>query len=477
MAAAAVGGGIGDADALNAAGIISGHLLLLDGHGHLGHTVMLTQTGGAGAHQPVELRLGIAHALGPLDGGGGIAPLQQRAVAVLGLDGTALVQLHGSGDGAGNGDGIQAVLVAPVVGFVDGGQVGIGHVCTVGPQGLVFGTADDLVAHLDHTAAGNGAAVAGTGLDQELLSQSLTGDILGLVVVAFLPVLGGQGTDAVDDVDQRSRAQSPQTAAGQTVLADVDHDLLVGGLQILDGSQRLVGILPGGGDDDALELLGAHDGTDTGAAGGAVLVVHDGGEQHLLLTGDADGQNGGSLAVLFLQLLVQLLGEQAQIFPGIQKLDLVVDNVDVGPLGSLALDDQGIPAGVLELGTPDAAGVGAGDHAGQGGLGDDHVTAGGGGTGTGQGAGDVDQLVVRTQGVGSGAALVVDDLGAEAAAADELLSQFHIELFDLDLTGGQIDAGEFFVVCVCHNDNLQKECIFSCHDGFLIAWILLLYLK
>ena len=32
-----------------------------------------------------------------------------------------------------------------------------------------------------------------------------------------------------------------------------------------------------------------------------------------------------------------------------------------------------------------------------------------------------------------------------------------IELFDLDLTGGQVDAGKFFVVCVCHNDNLQKS--------------------
>ena len=103
------------------------------------------------------------------------------------------------------------------------------------------------------------------------------------------------------------------TAAGQTVLTDVDHDVLVGSLQILGGSQNFISILLGSGDNDALQLLAAHDSTDTGAAGSAVLVVHDGGQQHLLLTGDADGQNGGVLAVLFLQLVVQLFGEQSYI--------------------------------------------------------------------------------------------------------------------------------------------------------------------
>ena len=471
MAAAAVGGSVGNADTLNATGVVSGHLLLLNGHGDLGHTIVLAQTGGAGAHQPIQFGLGIAHALGPLDQSGNAAPLQRIAGAVFFLDGAALVQLHSGSDGAGNGDGVQAVLVAPVVGFVDGSQVIVGHVGTVSPQRLVLGTADDLVADLDDTAAGDGAAVAGTGLDQVLLSQSFTGDILSLIVVSLLPVLGGQGANAVNNVDQRSGAQSPQTAAGQTVLTDVDHNVLVGSLQSLGGSQNLISVLLGSGDNDALQLLGAHDSTDAGAAGSTVLVVHDGGQQNLLLTGDADGQNGGILAVLFLQLLVQLFGEQTQVLAGIQQLDLVVNDVDVGPLGSFAFHDQSIPAGVLQLGTPDTAGVGAGDHAGQRRLGDDHVTAGGGSAGAGQRAGDVNQLVVGTQGVSSGAALVVDDLGAQTTAADELLSQIGIQLFNGDGAGGQVNAGKFFVVCVCHNDNLQKICIYSYFAVFLL-WIL-----
>ena len=49
----------------------------------------------------------------------------------------------------------------------------------------------------------------------------------------------------------------------------------------------------------------------------------------------------------------------AQILAGIQQFDLVIDNVDVGPLGSFAFHDQSVPAGVLQLGTPDTAGVGA----------------------------------------------------------------------------------------------------------------------
>ena len=175
--------------------------------------------------------------------------------------------------------------------------------------------------------------------------------------------------------------------------------------------------------------------------------------------------------MLFLQLLVALLGEQAQVFTGIQQLDLVVDDVDVGPLGSFAFHDQSVPASVLQLGTPDTAGVGAGDHAGQRGLGDDHVTAGGGGAGAGQRTGDVNQLVVGTQGVNSGAALVIDDLGAQTTAADELLCQIGIQLFNGDGASGQVNAGKFFVVCVCHNDNLQKICIYSYFAVFLL-WIL-----
>ena len=93
----------------------------------------------------------------------------------------------------------------------------------------------------------------------------------------------------------------------------------------------------------------AHDGAGAGTAGGAVLVVHDGGQQDLLLTGGADVQDGAVGAVLFLQLVVKLFAQNTQILSCVEDLDLVVDDIQVAPVGGLALDDQRIPAGELQL--------------------------------------------------------------------------------------------------------------------------------
>ena len=155
--------------------------------------------------------------------------------------------------------------------------------------------------------------------------------------------------------------------------------------------------------------------------------------------------------MLFLQLVVKLFAQNTQILSCVEDLDLVVDDVQVAPVGSLALDDQRIPAGELELGAPDAAGVGAGDHAGQRGLGHDHIAAGRRGVGAGHGAGDIDELVVRGQRIDRGNTLIIEDLGAETAAADELFRHFEIQRFRFDLAGGQVDSGYFFIVCVAHN--------------------------
>ena len=54
-------------------------------------------------------------------------------------------------------------------------------------------------------------------------------------------------------------------------------------------------------------------------------------------------------------------------------------------------------------------------------------------------------------GRGLGTKIVYDE-----GCADEFLGQIGIQLFNGDGAGGQVNAGNFFVVCVCHNDNLQK---------------------
>ena len=162
--------------------------------------------------------------------------------------------------------------------------------------------------------------------------------------------------------------------------------------------------------------------------------------------------------MLFLQFVVKLFAQDTQILSCVEDLDLVVHDVQIAPVRGLAFDDQGVPTGELQLGAPDTAGVGAGDHAGQRGLGHDHVAAGGRGVGAGHGAGDVDELVFGGQGIDRGNALIIEDLGAEAAAADELLSHFQIQRLDLDLAGGQVNTCDFLIVSVAHRDSSCNNC-------------------
>ena len=88
--------------------------------------------------------------------------------------------------------------------------------------------------------------------------------------------------------------------------------------------------LAGGLDHDGLQLLGAHDSTDTAAASGTILVVHDGSQQNLLLTGGADDQRCGLPAILVKELLLRVQHVHTLELSGILKgdlaaCDLVVD--------------------------------------------------------------------------------------------------------------------------------------------------------
>ena len=298
--------------------------------------------------------------------------------------------------------------------------------------------------------------MAGTGLDQVFLSQSFAGDIVSLVVIASLPVIGGESTDVVDNVHENSGTQLPQAGTGNGVGLQNIHSVFgchPQGIKVCNVVQFFAGCL----DHDGFQLLAAHDSTDTGTTGGTVLIVHNGGKQHLLLTGGSDVQNGNVSTVLCLELLVNGFAHDTYIFPGIQQLNLIVVNVDVGPVGSFTFHNDGIPTGVLQLGTPDTAGVGAGNHAGKGGLCADHVAACGRGGSAGHRTGYVDQLVFRGQGIDGGNALVIEHLGAKTTAANELVGKFQIQRFHFDLAGGQIDAGNFFVVCASHMQYLHKK--------------------
>ncbi len=146
------------------------------------------------------------------------------------------------------------------------------------------------------------------------------------------------------------------------------------------------------------------------------------------------------ILVAVVQPLVRVPHRRAPDLVGGQQLGLVVLHVEVDGRGGLALEDDHVPAGVLHLGADEAAGVGAGDAAGQRALGDHRVAPAGGGHGPGQGAGGHDQLVVGPQGIAGGVDLLDQIFGRQPALAEVLARPLHVEGFGRDGAVGEIDA-------------------------------------
>ena len=171
------------------------------------------------------------------------------------------------------------------------------------------------------------------------------------------------------------------------------------------------------------------------------------------------------------QRFVHVLALHAHILLGAVERNFPIVHQQIGPLLGDAFDNQTIPAGVFQLGAPDAAGIGTGDHARQGRLGTDHVAARGRRRCAGHGAGDVHQFVAGTQGVHGGNALIVEDFGTQTAAADVPLGFFQLQGFHGHRTGGQIDAGEFLIVRTAHTiPSLNNRFPYTLPD-FIIAGI------
>ena len=126
-------------------------------------------------------------------------------------------------------------------------------------------------------------------------------------------------------------------------------------------------------DGDGLELLGAHDGPEAGATGGAALVVHDGGDERHLLAGLTDAGNLGALAVAGDEGVLRLEGVLAPDIGGVFQLCLAVLDVNIDRL----VRDTGHPdviiAGKFQVGSEVAAGVSVAPAAGQRRFADDGI--------------------------------------------------------------------------------------------------------
>ncbi|EKD97932.1 MAG: hypothetical protein ACD_23C00668G0001 [uncultured bacterium] len=173
-------------------------------------------------------------------------------------------------------------------------------------------------------------------------------------------------------------------------------------------------------------------------------VIDHGRKQHAVFTGLANARHAGQRVLQ--TLFDHLFGFPDALAPqvgGIAQLGHVIVDVQVNRLGRLAFEDDHVPARHLELGTPVAARIGAGNGTGQRAFGNDGVAATSRGHGTGQRAGGPDDLVLCRQWINFGINFFNQVLGTQATRADVGLRPFHIERFRLDGTRGQVNAEDF----------------------------------
>ncbi len=134
---------------------------------------------------------------------------------------------------------------------------------------------------------------------------------------------------------------------------------VVGGLHgaaIVGGLER-----PGALDDGhRLQLLLAHDGAHAVLRRHVTVVAVDRREAHEVLAGRADRVHGELVSGqprLPVEGVLGLPGVEAEQRLGVAELDHVIVDVEVDPLLRLPLNDDGVVAGVLEVGAEEAVGL------------------------------------------------------------------------------------------------------------------------
>ena len=133
------------------------------------------------------------------------------------------------------------------------------------------------------------------------------------------------------------------------------------------------------------------------------------------------------ILVLGVEQLVDLPHRLAPEVIGGTQLRVLVLDVEIHRRARPALEDDHVPAGVLHLRPDEAAGVRAGDGAGQRALGHHRVAPAGGGHGAGQRPRHHDELVVGGERLDPGVDLFDEVLRGEAALPQIGLRPLHVE--------------------------------------------------
>ena len=191
--------------------------------------------------------------------------------------------------------------------------------------------------------------------------------------------------------------------------------------------------------DERLQLLRAHDGGGS-SAGGMVAGIDDAGVGQQVLAGRADGGHAEIGALLARERLGGGAGALAPHLIGGLDLNIVIVDLQINRFVGSALDDDGIPAGLLDGRTDHAAGVGVNNLmiGGIGGKGGDGGAARQGHAGSGQRTDGEHDLVLRRERIGPRGHLVVHDLVGQAHAAD--VAFIRVGGRDGNGSVGQVDA-------------------------------------
>ena len=198
-------------------------------------------------------------------------------------------------------------------------------------------------------------------------------------------------------------------------------------------------------DAHRLELLLAHHRAAAVLGGHVAVVAVDGREAHQVLPGGADRVDREPVAgeaVLGLERLLGLPGVLAGQVGRVAHLDDVVVDVEVGELLGLPLHHDGVVARVLERGAEEAVGLRGGGAAGERAARDHGEPTRPPHRQAGERAGGHDEAVVGMVPLHLRADLVVEDLGAEADAAQVLAPVRLAPGLGPGLAGGEVHAEE-----------------------------------
>ena len=270
------------------------------------------------------------------------------------------------------------------------------------------------------------------------LRHRVGAQVAGALELHVLVVAGRQAAEGLGHVDHGERTRAREVGAG------LARGKRAGGL--LHGAGEGVIVVhrdaPGAAHRDGLQVLRSHDGTDAGAPGRPVEIVHHAGVAVQVLPCPADG--GDPDRAVLMTRLDRGLGIPDRLAPdeafGVDQLGVVVLDVEVDRARRAALADHHVPAGELQLAPEVAARVRAGDGVGERPLGDDRVAPSGRRRGPGQRAGRDDEHVLGRERIRLRVHLLHEVPGGKAPAAQVGLRPLHVERFFGTGAGSEVNA-------------------------------------